>query len=195
LRDLRARGLEAPKLLVADGNLGIWAALAQVYPETRGGRCWNHRIVNVLDQLPRKLQGQARELLCQIPYAPTRAEAQRRRDAFVRRYRRTYPKAVAILEKDWEAMVAFYDFPEAHWKHLRTTNVVESPFASVKLRATAAKRYKKVENATALIWRVLCVAESRFRKLDAPELLAQIYAGAVFVDGTLVKGEVRREVA
>jgi transposase-like protein len=195
LRDLRARGLEAPKLLVADGNLGIWAALAQVYPETRGARCWNHRIVNVLDQLPKKLQGQARELLCQIPYAPTRVEAERRRDAFGRRYRRTYAKAVAILEKDWEAMVAFYDFPEAHWKHLRTTNVVESPFASVKLRTTAAKRYKKVENATALIWRVLCVAERRFRKLDAPELLAKVYAGAVFVDGTLVKEEVRKEVA
>lgn len=195
LRDLRARGLEAPKLLVADGNLGIWAALAQVYPETRGGRCWNHRIMNVLDQLPKKLQSQARELLCQIPYAPTRTEAQRRRNTFARRYRRTYPKAVAILEKDWEAMVSFYDFPEAHWKHLRTSNVVESPFASVKLRTTAAKRYKKVENATALIWRVLCVAENRFRKLDAPELLAQLYAGANFVDGTLVRREVRKEVA
>lgn len=195
LRDLRDRGLEAPKLLVADGNLGIWAALSQVFPETQGGRCWNHRIVNVLDQLPKKLQPQARELLCQIPYAPARAEAERRRNAFARRYRRTYPKAVAILEKDWDAMVTFYDFPEAHWKHLRTTNVVESPFASVKLRTTAAKRYKKVENATALIWRVLCVAENRFRKLDAPELLAQVYAGARFVDGTLVRRDARKEVA
>lgn len=195
LRDLRDRGLSAPKLLVADGNLGIWAALAQVFPETEGGRCWNHRIVNVLDQLPKKLQGQAREELCLIPYAPTRVEAERRRNAFARRYRRTHPKAVAILEKDWDAMVTFYDFPEAHWKHLRTTNVVESPFASVKLRTTAAKRYKKVENATALIWKVLCVAESRFRKLDAPELLAQVYAGATFVDGRLVRREVRKEVA
>jgi transposase-like protein len=195
LRDLRDRGLCAPKLFVADGNLGAWAALAQVFPETRGGRCWNHRILNVLDQLPKKLQGQARALLCAIPYAPTRAEAERRRTAFARCYRRTHPKAVAILEKDWEAMVAFYHCPEAHWKHLRTTNVVESPFASVKLRTTAAKRYKKVENATALIWRVLCVAEKRFRKLDAPELMAKVYAGAVFADGKLVREEVRKEVA
>lgn len=195
LRDLRERGLVAPKLFVADGNLGAWAALCEVWPETRGQRCWNHRIVNVLDQLPKKLQAQARELLCQIPYAPTRVEAERQRNTFGRRYRRCHPRAVAILEKDWEAMVAFYDFPEAQWTHLRTTNVVESPFASVKLRTTAAKRYKKVENATALIWKVLCVAENRFRKLNAPELLTSVYAGAVFADGKLVKEEVRKEVA
>lgn len=195
LRDLRDRGLGAPKLWVADGALGAWAALAQVWPETQGQRCWNHRITNVLDQLPKKLQPQARELLCQIPYAPTRLEAQRQRDAFARRYRRTYPKAVAILEKDWEIMVTFYTFPELHWRHLRTTNVVESPFASVRLRTTAAKRYKKVENATALIWKVLCVAERRFRTLNAPELLADVYADAVFTDGPLVTQEIRKEVA
>jgi transposase-like protein len=195
LRDLRDRGLGAPKLFVADGNLGVWAALAQVWPETLGQRCWNHRILNVIDRLPKKLQAGARELLCDIPYAPTRVEAERRRNAFARRYRRSYPKAVAILEKDWEHMVAFYNFPEAHWRHLRTTNVVESPFASVKLRTTAAKRYKKVENATALIWKVLCVAERRFRKLNAPELLAGVYADAVFTNGKLVAEEVRKEVA
>jgi len=195
LRDLRDRGLSAPKLFVADGNLGAWAALAEVWPETRELRCWNHRIVNVLDRLPRKLQAMARESLCAIPYAPTRAEAERRRDAFARRYRRSYPKAVEILEKDWERMVAFYDFPEAHWQHLRTTNVIESPFASVKLRTAAAKRYKKVESATALIWKVLRVAESRFRKLNAPELMQSVYAGDVFRDGMLVQEEARKEVA
>lgn len=195
LRDLRDRGLGAPKLFVADGNLGAWAALAQVWPQTREQRCWNHRIINVLDQLPKKLQPGARELLCKIPYAPTRVEAERRRDAFARRYRRSYPKAVAILEKDWERMVVFYAFPEAHWRHLRTTNVVESPFASVRLRTAAAKRYKKVESATALIWKVLCVAERRFRTLNALELLPGVYADAVFTDGKLVTEEVRREVA
>ncbi len=195
LRDLRDRGLGAPKLFVADGNLGAWAALAQVWPQTREQRCWNHRIINVLDQLPKKLQPGARELLCEIPYAPTRVEAERRRDGFARRYRRSYPKVVAILEKDWERMIAFYAFPEAHWRHLRTTNVVESPFASVRLRTTAAKRYKKVENATALIWKVLCVAERRFRTLNAPELLPGVYADAVFTDGRFVTEEVRREVA
>lgn len=195
LRDLRDRGLEAPKLFVADGNLGLWAALSQVWPQTRGQRCWNHRILNVLDQLPKKLQPQARELLCEIPYAPTRVEAERRRDTFARRYRCSYSKAVAILEKDWEHMIAFYTFPEMHWRHLRTTNVVESPFASVRLRTTAAKRYKKVENATALIWKILCVAERRFRMLNAPELLPGVYADAVFTDGKLVTEEVRKEVA
>ena len=166
-----------------------------MWPKTCDQRCWNHKIINVLDQLPKKLQAQARELLCKIPYAPTRAEAERRRNTFARRYRRSHPKAVTILEKDWEAMVRFYEFPEEHWKHLRTTNVVESPFASVKLRTTAAKRYKKIENATALIWKVLCVAESRFRKLNAPELMPRVYADAQYVDGKLVREEIRKEVA
>jgi transposase-like protein len=195
LRDLRDRGLEAPKLLVADGNAGIWAAVAEIWPETSEQRCWNHRIVNVLDQLPKKVQREARELLCEIPYAPTRAEAERRRDRFAKRYRRWYPNAVAILEKDWERLVTFYDFPEAHWKHLRTTNVVESPFAAVRLRTGAAKRFKKVQSATALIWRVLMVAEKRFRRLDAPELVADVYTGRMFEDGRPVTRTERKVAA
>ena len=194
-RDLRDRGLQAPKLVTADGNAAAWAAVAQVWPEAQEQRCWNHKIVNVLDQLPRKLQGLARPLLCAIPYAPTRAEAERRREGFARRFRRTHPKAVACLEKDWERMVAFYDFPEEHWKHLRTTNVVESPFATVRLRTAAAKRFKRVDNATAMIWKVLLVAESRFRRLDAPELLAAVYAGQIFADGKAVTRIARRAAA
>ena len=96
---------------------------------------------------------------------------------------------------DWDRMVAFYDFPEGHWKHLRTTNVVESPFAAVRLRTAAAKRFKKVESATALIWKVLLVAESRFRKLNAPELLQLVYEGVEFVDGNAVTKESRRRAA
>jgi transposase-like protein len=194
-RDLRDRGLNAPKLMVADGNVGAWAALAEIWPETKDGRCWNHKIVNVLDRFPKKLKAEARELLCQIPYAPTREEAERRRDRFARRYRRSYAKAVEILEKDWDALVSFYDFPEEHWKHLRTTNIIESPFASVKLRTTAAKRYKKVDSATALIWKVLRVAEGRFRKLNAPELMSAVYVGEKFVDGKIVTEESQRKVA
>src|SRR5207248_7391183 len=143
----------------------------------------NHKLVNVLDQLPKKVQAMARELLCVIPYAPTRAEALKRRERFAKAFRRTHPKAVEILEKDWDRMVAFYDFPKEHWKHLRTTNVVESPFAAVRLRTDAAKRFKKTENATAMIWRVLMVAEKRFRKLNAPELLREVFLGKRFVDG------------
>ena len=189
LRGLRVRGLAVPKLVIADGHLGIWAALAQVWPATREQRCWNHKILNVLDQLPKKVQAEARALLKQIPYAPTRAEAVRRRDAFAKRYGRWYPKAVAILEDDWDRLVTFYDFPEPHWRHLRTTNVVESPFAAVRLRTSAAKRFKKVANATALIWRLLMVAERRFRKLNAPEVLAAVARGERCVDGQFVSSK------
>jgi transposase-like protein len=186
LRDLTARGLSRPQLVIADGHLGIWAALAQVWPEVAEQRCWNHKLLNVLDQLPQKVQAEARAVLKQMPYAPSRAEAVRRRDAFAKRYRRWYPKAVEILEDDWERLVTFYQFPEAHWRHLRTTNVVESPFAAVRLRTSAAKRFKKVTNATAVIWRVLMVAERRFRKLNAPEWLAAVARGERCVDGQFV---------
>ncbi len=191
LRDLTARGLSAPPLVLADGHLGLWAALAQVWPEAAEQRCWNHKILNVLDQLPKKVQAEARALLKPIPYAPTRAEAEGRRDAFAKRYRRWYPKAVAVLEQDWERLVTFYEFPESHWRHLRTTNVVESPFAAVRLRTSAAKRFKKVANATALIGRLLLVAERRFRKLNAPELLAVIARGQRCVDGQFVSSHRR----
>jgi transposase-like protein len=157
LRDLRDRGLSAPKFFVADGNLGAWAALAQVFPETRGGRCWNHRILNVLDQLPKKLQAQARPFLCQIPYAPTKAEAERRRHAFARQYRRTHPKAVAILEKDWQAMIAFYNFPEAHWKHLRTTDEIDKRFSLGVVRMTAPSCVKRPVPAAAIERRSACM--------------------------------------
>lgn len=194
LRDLKARGLETPKLLVADGNLGIWGAAREVWPETAEQRCWNHKTSNVLDRLPKREQTEAKTLLRRVAYAPSRAEAVEARDAFRDRYTDTQPKAVAVLEDDWERMTAFYDFPEKHWRHLRTTNVVESPFASVRLRTTAAKRFKRVDNATALIWRLLMVAEKRFRKLNAPHLLEAVYEGRRFEDGMPVP-EGRRRVA
>ena len=145
LRDLRDRGLCAPVLLMADGGLPIWSAAEQVWPEAAQQRCWNHKIINVLDDLPKRVQGKARALLTQIPVAETRKEAETRRDTFAARYRERYPAAVATLERDWQRMVTFYDFPEQHWKHLRTTNPVESPFASVRLRTNAGKRYKRVQ--------------------------------------------------
>lgn len=187
LRDLRDRGLPAPRLVLADGGLPIWSAVDQVWPEAAQQRCWNHKILNVLNDLPKRVQGAARALLTQIPTAKTRPQAQRRRDRFVARYGEAYPAAAATLERDWDRMVTFYDFPEAHWRHLRTTNPVESPFASVRLRTNAGKRYKRVQGATALIWRVLRVAETRFRKLNAPELLPAVYAGRRYQDGQLVQ--------
>lgn len=193
--DLKARGLGVPKLMIADGAAGAWSAASQVWPETREQRCWNHKLVNVMDQLPKKVQAMAKEMLCAIPYAETRAEALKLRERFARAFRRTHPKAVAILEKDWERMVAFYDFPKEHWKHLRTTNVVESPFAAVRLRTDAAKRFKKTANATAMIWRLLLVAEKRFRKIDAPYLASAVYRGVVFADGVKVAKQNQRAAA
>lgn len=186
LRDMKARGLPAPVLAIGDGHLGLWGALREVFPTTAEGRCWNHKLTNVLDQLPKRLRVQASALLRTLPLAETQTECERRRDQFARRYGRDYPKAVETLARDWDQLVTFYRFPQAHWKHLRTTNVVESPFAAVRLRTGAAKRFKHVTNATVLIWKVLCIAETRFRKLDAPELLAEVAAGVTFVDGQRV---------
>ena len=183
LRDLRDRGLSVPLLLMADGGLPIWSAVDQVWPEAGQQRCWNHKIINVLNDLPKHAQVKARALLTQIPYAETQEEAEARRDTFVARYRDRYPAAVETLERDWERMVTFYDFPEQHWQHLRTTNPVESPFAAVRLRTNAGKRYKRVQGATALIWRLLMVAETRFRKLNAYELLQDVYEGKKYNDG------------
>jgi transposase-like protein len=193
--DLRARGLESPKLVVADGAAGAWAAAGAVWPHAREQRCWNHKLVNVIDQLPPKLRGAAREQLCQIPYARTRAAAEKLRDGFAKAYRRTHARAVETLEKDWERMVAFYDFPREHWRHLRTTNVIESPFALVRLRTDASKRFKKTENATAMIWRLLLLAERRFRKLFAKHLAADVYRGVVFADGVKIAKGNQKAVA
>ncbi len=154
-----------------------------MWPETAEQRCWNHKTVNVLDRLPKREQAVAREMLRAAAYAPSRAAANEARDAFRDRYADAQSKAVEVLDDDWDRMTAFYDFPEKHWRHLRTTNVVESPFASVRLRTTAAKRFKRVDNATALIWRLLVVAEKRFRKLNAPELLRDVCEGRRFEDG------------
>jgi len=138
----------------------------------------------VLDRFAKKVQSEARELLCRMPYADTRAECERLKDEFKRRYGgKDYPKAASTLENDWERMVTFYDFPKEHWVHLRTTNVVESPFATVRLRTTAAKRFRNVTNATALIWKVLTVAEKRFRRLKGSHLLPDVYNRVPFKDG------------
>lgn len=184
LRDLKSRGLRAPRLVIADGHLGIWGAVVTVFPEAEEQRCWNHRIVNVLDALPQTLQAEGRELLTKIPYAETREEAERQKAEFQTwATRKGVPAAGQRLAEDWDRLVTFYAFPKEHWKHLRTTNVVESPFAAVRLRTGAAKRFKKVDNATAVIWKTLLVAERSFRRLDAPELLPEVAERVAYVNG------------
>jgi putative transposase len=190
LRDLKARGLKCPRLVIGDGHLGIWGALSNVYPDALEQRCWNHKLLNVLDKLPKKAQGLAKSELQGIAYAETREVAEARRDAFVRWCRKGgHDRAAEALERDWERMVTFYRFPKEHWKHLRTTNPVESPFAALRLRTDAAKRYKKVANATVVIWKMLLIAEQRFRKLDAPEKMRQVYLGMDSLEETAVKLE------
>jgi putative transposase len=195
LRDLRKRGLKRWRCTIADGHLGLWAALGEQYPTQAEQRCWNHRIVNVLDGMPKKHQAEARPLLCAMPYAETQATCEALRAEFTTRYRKVAPKAVERLADDWERLVTFYQFPREHWPHLRTSNVVESPFATVRLRTMAAKRFKRVENATALIWKILQVAESTFRRLKGAELLPAVYAGAQYVDGIQRTHKVQQRIA
>jgi putative transposase len=186
LRELKARGMNCPRLVIGDGNLGIWGALANVYPEAGEQRCWNHRIVNVLDRMPKKKQAAGKVWLRELMYAPTREEAETTKGKFAAWCEKEgLPEAERVLSEDWERLVAYYDYPRDHWVHLRTTNPVESPFAVVRLRTGAGKRYKRVENATALIWKLLMVAEQTFRKVNAPELMARVASGARYVDGVL----------
>jgi transposase-like protein len=195
MRDLFARGLKPWKVTVADGHLGIWSALGELCPDGQEQRCWNHRLINVIDQLPKKEWPAAKALLRKIPYAESRAECAQLRDAFAARYRKPYPKAVETLLRDWQRMVTFYRFPRDHWIHLRTTNVVESPFSAVRLRTDAARRYNKVANAAALIWKILTIAEKKFRRLNSPELLEQVYKGQLFEDGIDVEEMTRKRRA
>ena len=146
-----------------------------IYIWVLGNRKLEHRrgkvqLIDATNQIHKRQQAQARALLVQIPYANTLTDAGKLRKQFIARYQDQFPKAVKALDRDWDRMLTFFDFPTEHWRHLRTTNVVESPFASVRLRTNAAKRYKKVAAASALIWRTLMVAEKRFRRLNAPHL-------------------------
>ena len=196
LRDLRDRGMNCPKLVVGDGHLGIWGALANVYPEAKEQRCWNHKVINVLDRLPKSQQDQAKLMLRSIPYAGSRGESERLKSVFTAWCReRSYDAAAETLERDWERMVTFYHFPSEHWRHLRTTNVVESPFAALRLRTDAAKRFKKVDRAIAVIWKMLMVAESKFRRLKAPELMKDVHQGAIYKDGIVIETEPEKVAA
>jgi transposase-like protein len=196
LRDLKSRGLQCPRLVLADGHLGIWSALEQVFPEAGEQRCWNHKVLNVLDRIPKRLQAAGKPLLTRIPYAESRAEAERLKLAFGRWCtEHGCEEAVKALERDWERMLTFYSFPKEHWSHLRTTNPIESPFAALRLRTGAAKRFKKVTNATAVIWKLLLVAEKTFRRLSAPSLLREVHLGVVFADGLRVMPKEARSKA
>lgn len=187
LRDLKSRDLKFPRLTVADGHLGIWAALGELHPAGDEQRCWNHKIVNVLDTLPKKAQPEAAERLSAMMYAESRLACERKRDEFLLRFKKTDPKACASLTRDWERLVTFFGYPQEHWIHLRTTNIVESPFNAVRLRTDASRRFKKIENAEAMIWKLLRVAEKSWRALNGPKLMKEVYDGKGFKDGLAVR--------
>jgi len=155
-----------------------------IWPETAEQWCWNHKMLNVLDQVPNARHRVARQMLRVVAYATTRRETERQRKEFEAWcQRRGYHRAAETLGRDWDRMVTFYQFPRGHWVHIRTVNVVESPFAALLLRTDAAKRFKRCDRATAVIWKMLLLAEKLFRRLNAPHLLAKVSAGVRYVDG------------
>src|SRR5262245_40936156 len=194
-RDRRARGLKPWRWTMAAGHLGLWAALAAQQPTAAAPRWWNHRITTVLAAIPNTQQPPARTLLCALPYAESQAAGEPLRTPFDTRYRQVAPKAVERLAHDWDRLVTFDQVPRAHWRHWRTTNVVESPCAAARLRTSAAQRVKQVDSATASSWKLLQVAERTFRRLTAPELLPAVSAGAKYVDGIKQNVSNHQEVA
>lgn len=195
LRDLKRRGLRAPVVAVGDSALGFWAAVGAVWPETREQRCWVHRLANVLDKLPKRLQPKAKQALHAIMNAPTRAEAEAGIDAFAAEYDAKYPKAVASLRRDQAHLLTFYDFPAEHWRHLRTTNIIESPFATVRLRQRVTKGAGSRTKALMMAFKLLAMAEERWRKVNGSELLSLVRAGVRFVDGEQEKSTTAKKEA
>lgn len=187
LRDLAAQGLPSgPLLAVGDGALGFWAALDEVFPETRRQRCWVHKTANVLNTLPKSLQAKAKAGLHEIWMAPTRAQAITAFDYFLKTYGAKYPKAVDKLVKDRDALLAFYDFPAEHWLHLRTTNPIESTFATVRHRTTRTKNCVSRSTFLGLAFKLVQEAEKSWRRIRGVERINELLAGIVFKDGVSV---------
>lgn len=184
LLDVKQRGLKsAPKLAIGDGALGFWKALPQVFEKCRRQRCWLHKMVNVLNYLPDGAQAHAKALLREIWMAETKTEAEKAFDHFVKTYSAKYPKAVECLVKDREALLAFYDFPAEHWKHIRTTNPIESAFATVRLRTYKTKGCGTRAATLAMVFKLVQSAEKHWRRLDGHALLLDVFNEVKFEDG------------
>jgi putative transposase len=183
LLSLQQRGMKSPKLAIGDGALGFWAAIEEVYPETRTQRCWMHKTQNVLNYLPKGTQEKAKEALKDIWMAETRDEAEKAFDSFEKRFEAKYPKAVECLRKDRESLLAFYDFPAEHWVHIRTTNVIESSFATIRHRTKQAKGCVTRKTMLTMIFKMGQCAEQNWRKLRGFRHLAKVVEGVRFRDG------------
>lgn len=184
LNDLKRRGLIIPpKLAVGDGALGFWKALPQVFGDTRRQRCWMHKTGNVLDKLPKHIQARAKDNLHQIWMAETKEKAEKAFDHFVDSYEAKYPKASECLAKDRDVLLTFYDFPAEHWIHLRTTNPIESTFATVRLRTAKTRGMLTRDTMLTMVFKLSMSAQKRWRRLNRPERLGELIQGIKFVDG------------
>ena len=184
LKSLQKRGLiEPPELAIGDGALGFWTALRDVYPETREQRCWVHKTQNITGALPRSMREKAKSDLQDIWMAETKKEANAAFDLFVETYSVKYEKAVAKLVKDRDELLAFYDFPAEHWKHIRTTNPIESVFATVRNRTRKTKGCLNRKTALAMVFRLMMSAKKKWRKISGPNRLPEVIQGVVFKDG------------
>jgi len=184
LLDVKARGLVIdPKLAIGDGALGFWKAVRQVWPNLREQRCWVHKTANVLDKLPKRLQPEAKEKLHDIWMADTKQHANEAFDLFLKTYEAKYPKAVECLSKDREVLLTFYDFPAEHWIHLRTTNPIESTFATVRLRTKKTKGSGSRTACLTMVYKLMQSASKRWRLLNGSELIPEVIRGVPFIDG------------
>ena len=187
LRDLKKRGMNAPAVATGDGALGFWGAMREVWPETREQRCWVHKIFNVLDKLPARLQPRGKEILHGIMKADKKSVAQKLMREFSDEFGAKYPKAVETLEKDRDALLTFFDFPAPHWIHLRTTNPIESTFSTVKLRTRVTKGAGSRTTALSMAYKLMMMASQRYRSVVQSELVEKVRAGIRFVDGVAVQ--------
>lgn len=183
LRDLSRRGMKEPVLAVGDGDLGFWSALRDVWPETKEQRCWFHKLGNVIDKLPKKLQPKGKRMLHRVLYADNKKAAGEAFEAFSREFSPKHERAVNCLKKDREAMLTFFDFPADHWKHLRTTNAIESSFATVRLRQRVTKGAGSRTKGLTMAFKLLAMAQGRWRKLNGYKQLPLVQKGVKFVDG------------
>jgi len=184
LPDLQNRGLViAPELAVADGALGFWKALGEIWPTTREQRCWVHKTANVLNKLPKSQQPKAKRALQEIWMAETSKDAEAAFDAFIAAYQLKYDKAAECLAKDRQALIAFYDFPAEHWKHLRTSNPIESTFATVRHRTVRAKGCLSNKTALAMVFKLVDAAQKSWRRLDGHNQLPKLIQAVRFTDG------------
>lgn len=183
-RDLKRRGLKkGPKLAIGDGALGFWSALEEEFPDTKTQICWVHKTVNVLDKLPKSLQGKAKQMIHNIYLAPTKEEGESAFDAFIREFELKYPKATETLSRNRESLLSFYDFPAEHWLSIRTTNVIESTFATVRLRTKRTKGCGSRIATLTMVYKLTESAQKRWRKLRGYKKLTAVWNGVRFKDG------------